>query len=181
MIHDDNFKRTTGLDLNVFELNQKDLQNHIALKGVSSVEEVMVWLQGNPNVTAFVEIKQASILFHGLEKCIKALKEICETVLSQCVLISFNPYAVEEAKKTGFHQTGWVVISYDAAGEKIARNINPNYLFADTGILPEGTGKLWVGQWDWVIYEVVLKEVACKLHLRGVDVIETKDVERMLS
>ncbi|MGY8887852.1 MAG: glycerophosphodiester phosphodiesterase family protein, partial [Flavobacteriales bacterium] len=74
MIHDDNFKRTTGLDLNVFELNQKDLQNHIALKEVSSVEEVMVWLQGNPNVTAFVEIKQASILFHGLEKCIKALK-----------------------------------------------------------------------------------------------------------
>ena len=181
MIHDDNFKRTTGLDRNVFELNQKDLQNHIALKEVSSVEEVMVWLQGNPNVTAFVEIKQASILFHGLEKCIKVLKGICETVLSQCVLISFNPHAVEEAKKTGFHQTGWVVISYDAAGEKIARNINPNYLFADTGILPEGTGKLWVGQWDWVIYEVVLKEVACKLHLRGVDVIETKEVEKMLA
>jgi hypothetical protein len=74
-----------------------------------------------------------------------------------------------------------VVISYDAEGEKIARNINPNYLFADTEILPEGTGKLWVGQWDWVIYEVVLKEVACKLHLRGVDVIETKEVEKMLS
>lgn len=181
MIHDDNFKRTTGLDLNVFELNKKDFQTHIALQEVSSVEEVMVWLRANPKVTAFVEIKQASILFHGLEKCMKALKNVCETALSQCVLISFNPHAVEEAIKTGFHQTGWVVISYDAAGEKIARNMNPNYLFADTEILPEGTDKLWVGQWDWVIYEVVSKEVARKLHPRGVGIIETKEVEKMLS
>lgn len=181
MIHDDNFKRTTGLDLSVFDLNKKDLHNHIALKSVSSVEEVMVWLQGNPRVKAFVEIKQESILFHGLEKCMKALKEACETALAQCVLISFNPYAVEEAIKTGFHQSGWVVISYDAEGEKTARKINPNYLFADTEILPEGTGKLWAGQWNWVIYEVVSKEVARKLHPRGVDLIETKDVEKMLS
>ena len=42
MIHDDNFKRTTGLDLSVFEINKKDLQNHVALKSMSSVEEVMV-------------------------------------------------------------------------------------------------------------------------------------------
>ena len=181
MIHDDNFKRTTGLDMDVFELNKKDLQNHIALKDVSSVEEVMVWLKGNPRVKAFVEIKQESILFHGLHKCLKALKEVCEAAISQCVLISFNPNAVEEAIKMGFHQTGWVVISYDTTGEKIARNLNPDYLFADTEILPEGTGKLWAGQWDWVIYEVVSKQVACKLHLRGVEVIETKEVEKMLS
>lgn len=181
MIHDDNFKRTTGLDLSVFEINKKDLQNHVALKSVSSVEEVMVWLQANPKVTAFVEIKQQSILFHGLEKCMKALKEVCESAIAQCVLISFNPFAVEAAIKTGFRQTGWVVISYDVAGEKIARNINPNYLFADTEILPEGKGKLWEGQWDWVIYEVVSKEVARKLHPRGVNIIETKEVEQMLS
>lgn len=181
MIHDDNFKRTTGLDLSVFEINKKDLQNHVALKSMSSVEEVMVWLQANPKVTAFVEIKQQSILFHGLEKCMKALKEVCESAIAQCVLISFNPFAVEAAIKTGFRQTGWVVISYDVAGEKIARNINPNYLFADTEILPEGKGKLWEGQWDWVIYEVVSKEVARKLHPRGVNIIETKEVEQMLS
>lgn len=181
MIHDDNFKRTTGLDLSVFEINKKDLQNHVALKSVSSVEEVMVWLQANPKVTAFVEIKQQSILFHGLEKCMKALKEVCESAIAQCVLISFNPFAVEAAIKTGFRQTGWVVISYDVAGEKIARNINPNYLFADTEILPEGKGKLWEGHWDWVIYEVVSKDVARKLHPRGVNIIETKEVEQMLS
>tara|TARA_B100000767_G_scaffold254047_1_gene259120 strand:+ start:1817 stop:2527 length:711 start_codon:yes stop_codon:yes gene_type:complete len=181
MIHDGNFKRTTGLDLSVFELNKKDFHNHIDLKAVSSVEEVMVWLKGNPRVKAFVEIKQESILFHGLEKCMKALKDACETALAQCVLISFNPYAVEEAIKTGFHQIGWVVISYDVAGEKMARKINPNYLFADTEILPEGTGKLWEGRWEWVIYEVVSNEVARKLHPRGVDIIETKEVEKMLS
>ena len=181
MIHDDNFKRTTGLDLSVFEINKKDLQNHVALKSMSSVEEVMVWLQANPKVTAFVEIKQQSILFHGLEKCMKALKEVCESAIAQCVLISFNPFAVEAAIKTGFRQTGWVVISYDVAGEKIARNINPNYLFADTEILPEGKGKLWEGHWDWVIYEVVSKDVARKLHPRGVNIIETKEVEQMLS
>lgn len=181
MIHDDNFKRTTGVDLNVFKINKKDLQNNIELKEVSSVEEVMVWLKGNPRVKAFVEIKQESILFHGLEKCLKALREVCEIAISQCVLISFNPNAVDEAIKMGFHETGWVVISYDTAGEKIARNLNPDYLFADTEILPQGLGKLWIGKWAWVIYEVVSKQVAIELHPRGVKVIETKEVEKMLS
>ena len=181
MIHDDNFKRTTGIDLNVFKINKKDLQNNIELKEVSSVEEVMVWLKGNPRVKAFVEIKQESILFHGLEKCLKALREVCEIAISQCVLISFNPNAVDEAIKMGFHETGWVVISYDTTGEKIARNLNPDYLFADTEILPQGTGKLWIGKWVWVIYEVVSKQVARELHPRGVKVIESKDIEKMIS
>ena len=181
MIHDDNFKRTTGIELKVFEIDAKNLQNNIKLKEVSRVEEVMVWLKNNPGVTAFVELKQESILFHGLEKCMKALKEICESAISQCVFISFNPHAVEEAMRVGFLQTGWVVISYDKAGEETARNLNPNYLFADTEILPKGKGMLWVGEWDWVIYEVVSKEVAIKLYPRGVKVIESKNIEKMLS
>lgn len=181
MIHDDNFKRTTGLNLKVFEIDVKNLQNNIKLKDVSRVEEVMVWLKSSPGVTAFVELKQESILFHGLEKCMKALKEVCETAISQCVFISFNPYAVEQAMSRGFLQTGWIVISYDKVGEETARRLNPNYLFADTEILPKGSSKLWEGKWEWVIYEVVTKEVASKLYHRGVKVIESKNIEKMLS
>ena len=42
-------------------------------------------------------------------------------------------YAVEEAIKIGFLQTGWVVISYDSVGEETARKLNPNFLFANRG------------------------------------------------
>ena len=181
MIHDDNFKRTTGVDLKVFEIDARGIQKNNKLKEVSRVEEVMVWLKKTPGVTAFVELKQESILFHGLEKCIKSLKKICDAAISQCVFISFNPHAVEEAMKIGFLQTGWVMISYDSVGEETARKLNPNFLFADTEILPKGTGKLWIGEWEWVIYEVVSKEVASKLYPRGVKVIESKDIEKMLS
>ena len=124
MIHDDNFKRTTGVDLKVFEINARGIQKNNKLKEVSRVEEVMVWLKKTPGVTAFVELKQESILFHGLEKCIKSLKKICDAAISQCVFISFNPHAVKEAMKIGFLQTGWVVISYDSVGEKTARKMS---------------------------------------------------------
>ena len=59
--------------------------------------------------------------------------------------------------------------------------VNPEYLFADTEILPEGQGQLWEGSWEWVIYEVVSKDVANKLYARGAKIIESKEIEKMLS
>jgi len=181
MLHDDNFKRTMGLDLSVFEITQRELQGKLELKQVSEVEEVMVWLKANPGVKAFVELKQESIDMHGLEVCVKVLRESCDSALDQCVFISFNPDSVKKAKECGFMETGWVVVSYDEEGAKISKELSPDYLFADNGILPDDGSKLWEGCWEWVIYDVTSREVASRLIARGVKIIESKEVEKMLS
>jgi len=78
-------------------------------------------------------------------------------------------------------ETGWVVLTYDEVGEKISEELSPDYLFADTEILPNDGSKLWEGIWEWVIYEVTSLEVASRLLERGVKIIESKEVEKMLS
>jgi len=181
MLHDDNFKRTMGLDLSVFEITQRELQGKIELKQISEVEEVMVWLKSNPGVKAFVELKQESIDVHGLEVCVKTLRESCDPALNQCVFISFNPDAVKVAQEYGFMETGWVVLSFDEVGAKVSQELSPDYLFGDKEILPDDGSKLWGGSWKWVIYEVTSLEVAARLIARGVKIIESKEVEKMLS
>ena len=181
MLHDDNFKRTMGLDLSVFEITQRELQGKVELKQISELEEVVVWLKANPGVKAFVELKQESIDMHGLEVCVNALRESCDSALDQCVFISFNPDSVKTAQEYGFVETGWVVLTYDEVGAKISEELSPDYLFADTEILPNDGSKLWEGIWEWVIYEVTSLEVASRLLERGVKIIESKEVEKMLS
>ena len=141
----------------------------------------MVWLKANPGVKAFVELKQESIDMHGLEVCVKTLRVTCDAALDQCVFISFNPDSVKTAKKCGFMETGWVVLSYDEVGAKISKELSPDYLFGDNGILPDDGSKLWEGCWEWVIYDVTSREVASRLIARGVKIIESKEVEKMLS
>ena len=181
MLHDDNFKRTMGVDLSVFEITQRELQDKLELTQISEVEEVVVWLKENPGVMAFVELKQESIKMHGLEVCVKTLRECCDPALDQCVFISFNPDSVKTAQDYGFIETGWVVLTYDEVGAKISEELSPDYLFADTEILPDDGSKLWEGVWQWVIYEVTSLEVASRLLERGVKIIESKEVEKMLS
>lgn len=180
MLHDDNFKRTMGLDLSVFEITQRELQDKLELKQISEVEDVVVWLKANPGVKAFVELKQESIDMHGLEVCVNALRESCDSALDQCVFISFNSDSVKNAQECGFIETGWVVLTYDEVGAKISEELSPDYLFADTEILPNDGSKLWEGIWEWVIYEVTSLEVASRLLERGVKIIESKEVEKML-
>jgi len=180
MLHDDNFKRTMGLDLSVFEITQRELQDKLELKQISEVEDVVVWLKANPGVKAFVELKQESIDMHGLEVCVNALRESCDSALDQCVFISFNSDSVKNAQECGFIETGWVVLTYDELGAKISEELSPDYLFADTEILPNDGSKLWEGIWEWVIYEVTSLEVASRLLERGVKIIESKEVEKML-
>jgi len=181
MLHDDNFKRTMGLNLSVFEITQRELEDKLELKQISEVEEVMVWLKANPGVKAFVELKQESIEIHGLDVCVKALRESCDSALDQCVFISFNPDSVKTAQECGFVETGWVVLNYDKVGAKISEELSPDFLFADTEILPDDGSKLWEGTWKWVVYEVTSLEVASRLLERGVKIIESKEVEKMLS
>lgn len=181
MIHDDNFKRTTGVDKSVFETSQEDLKSISGLESISTVGEVMVWVKANEGVTAYVELKQESINHHGLEKGMALLSNACSLAIDSCVFISFNADAVALAKGAGFKEIGWVILHYDEKGEELSRALSPEYLFADKDILPRGGDRLWEGSWTWVIYEVVSKELARELYLRGARCIESKEIEHMLS
>jgi len=129
----------------------------------------------------FVELKQESIDYHGLEKGMTQLSKACFIAIDSCVFLSFNAEAVALAKGVGFPETGWVVSNYNDKGEGLSRTLSPEYLFADKDILPKDGRRLWEGCWTWVIYEVVSKALAKELYNRGARCIESKEIEKMIS
>jgi glycerol-3-phosphate dehydrogenase len=185
MLHDDNLLRTTGVDRKIFDLSSTDLKSTEGLEQVSTLEDVAVWLkecsETCPEIKAFVELKQESIDEYGLEVCMEAVAKACSSVFDLCVFISFNPDAVSLAKSLGFIETGWVLPLYSDSSLKVAEALSPEYLFADTEILPQDSSPLMQGPWKWIIYEVVSKDKTSELIARGASGIETKEIEKMLT
>jgi glycerophosphoryl diester phosphodiesterase len=174
MLHDSTLDRTHNNSSSIFNLKSEDLKSHA---GLSSVEDVVVWLKENPEVIAFVELKTESIEAFGVEFCVKKLAEACAPVISRCVFISFDGPSCGLAKPAGFVKMGWVLPRYNHITLKVAQGLNPDYLFCDADYLPDGLEKLQEGSWEYVIYEVADKEVAKKLTQMGGGFIESKQLD----
>ena len=174
MLHDTTLERTLDINESIFNLDSKDL------KGVETLEQVVSWLLENQNVIAFVELKQESIEYHGLSKCVKRIAEVCAPVIDRFVFISFNAAACGLAKACGFKLMGWILPCYDRISERVLQGLNPDYVFCDKNFLPEGEGSLWKGNWKWVIYEVGTKCLALSLLKSGIHLLETKQLHELI-
>lgn len=174
LLHDTTLKRTLGIDISIFNLQADDL------KGLETLDQLVTWLKSEPKALAFVELKNESIEFHGLYKCVKATAEACSPVRERCVFISFNAAACGLAKACGFKLMGWVLPTYDRISMKVLEGLKPDYVFCDVDYIPKGEGKLWEGGWKWVLYEVGLKGFALSLMKRGVHLIETKQLHELI-
>ena len=167
MLHDDDLKRTKEIDRSIFDIHSSELSND----NLESLEQVVEWAQPNPTVTIFVELKGESIKHHGVEACVKAIAETCEPIIDRCVFISFDAPACGLAKPSGFKKMGWVLPSHDDITKKVCMGLNPDYIFCD---VTYNADEYWSGDWNWVVYEVVDKNVAQTLIDSGVDLIESK-------
>lgn len=167
MLHDDDLKRTKGVDRSIFDIHSSELSNY----NLESLRQVVEWGQSNPIVKIFVELKGESIRHHGVEASVKAIAETCKPIIDRCVFISFDAPACGLALPSGFKKMGWVMPSHDDITKKVCMGLNPDYIFCDVAC---NAGDYWNGGWKWVVYEVVDRNVAQELIDRGVDLIESK-------
>jgi glycerophosphoryl diester phosphodiesterase len=133
------------------------------------------------DVTAFVEIKRASLRRFGRETVLKRVAEVLAPVADRCVLISFDLPTLKIFKMMTGMRVGWVLEQYDAASLREATALEPQFLFCNLDRLPEGTTKLWPGPWSWAIYEVRDLKTARHCHELGARFVETMTVRGMLS
>ena len=111
-------------------------------------------IAGWDGVTAFVEMKRASLRHFGHEAVLRRVSEVLQPVLNRCVLISFDLAAVKILRPMTGARIGWVLNRYDADGLREATALAPEFLFCDLERVPAATDQLWPGPWDWAIYEV---------------------------
>ncbi len=189
--HDADLWRTAGIERSVLEMTLEDVMQvevneparfglefsgvHIPLLG-----EVTTLIEQNPDVTAFVEIKRASLVRFGVEPVVERLLEVLKPVRDRCVVISFDRPAIEHARRSGGIAIGWVLEEWGDDIRASAEALGPEYIFCDYRMIP-ADGELWPGPWRWALYEIIEPDLALSLAAAGAEFVETMAIKEMLA
>ena len=145
-----------------------------------SLAQVVDAMEGWDGVTAFVEVKRASLRNFGRETVLRRVAEVLKPVLSRCVLISFDLPSVKVLRLMTGARIGWVITEYTDAARDEAAALAPEFLFANIERLTGDTEPFWPGPWAWAIYEVRDVRTARECHARGARYVETMAVRGLL-
>jgi len=190
VIHDQTTRRTGTSDEDLFELGVDEVRNlsvgepkrfgdRFADAMVPSLAEVVAMLDTFAG-QVFVEIKRASILRFGKDRCIDAILPLADQLGTRGVIISFDPEAVSMAKTRGAKQTGWVISAFNAQTLGAATDLQPDYLFVKHSRMVQQKLPSRV-KWRWVVYDVKTRQQAMELFDRGVDLVETNFIGEFLA
>ncbi|MDH5376972.1 MAG: glycerophosphodiester phosphodiesterase family protein [Gammaproteobacteria bacterium] len=188
IVHDDTLQRTAGIDQSVFELNAAELtQIEVGeperfgnrYKGIRLplLSDLVTLLEKNPHVTAYVEIKDECIDEFGLEHVVKRVLGTLESVLRQCVIISYNLPCLDLARRMNDCRIGWVLTRYDEESRSLAEQLKPDFLICN---YKKVNTVLWPGSWSWFFYEIETPALAHEWIAKGAEYLETMDVEALL-
>jgi len=191
--HDRTLKRMAGVDLDIRDTNAKQVRqlkasysarfgDDFADNSFTSFKKFCKWLKSQPEVMTFIEIKQDSIDRFGMSLVVdEVYKRILQAeVEGQCVIISFNPEAVEYSRNISSMQVGWVVPKWVEANHLIATRLEPEYLFCDKNFLPENDSEIWNGSWQWAIYNLDDAVSAIAMANRGFSMLETNQIGSLM-
>ena len=186
VLHDDNFKRTSGNPASVFEqqdytrisVHEPDrLGDTFNPQPVPMLRQVMELLRGYAHATAFVEIKDESLQHWGIAKVVDEVLSCIEEVRRQCILISDNLDALLYAVSKTTIKIGWVIHKYDDVHHALAVQHRPDFMICNYKRIKTG---LWEGGWQWMLYDISDPELAIEWANKGAELIETRDIGDML-
>jgi len=146
-----------------------------------TLNQFVEFLNSHTTVQAFIEIKEESIHQFGVAVVMEEVLSILAPVKQQCVIISYVESTLIYARQQSAMAIGWVLTHYDEASKKRATQLQPEYLICNYRKLPDVSSVLWPGQWQWMLYEVIDVNLAWTWFQRGVNYIETMEVNRMVS
>lgn len=146
---------------------------------VSYIEDILELLNQYPDAQAFVEIKDESLEYWGLELVMDKLLKSLEGFEKQASIISFNYASLIYTKKHSLLKVGFVFEEYSERIKALATELNPEYLVTNYKVLPKEN--VWEGQWLWMVYTVNEIELAKELLERGdIEFVETDDIQLLL-
>jgi glycerophosphoryl diester phosphodiesterase len=133
-----------------------------------------------PRAVAFVEVKQESIAAFGVVRVMNAVLAELREVLTQCVIISFEREPLSHARAASGCPVGWVLPGRTGPMRVAAEGLRPEYLICSRRRLPAAPEPLWPGPWKWVAYTANTVQDVLALRARGVDMIETDAIRKLL-
>ncbi len=156
------------------------LGNRFSSTRIPTLSALIEMLANWPGVSVFLELKEESLLHHGVAAVVNSVIQLSHPLARRRILISYNTAAIKEVHQQGQIKTGWILKKYDDNSLRIARALDPDYLICNYTKLPETAEQLWPGHWSWVLYEITDPELALHLFRRGGRLIETMDIGKVL-
>jgi len=139
---------------------------------IATVEQFSELLKGWPDVTCFIEIKDACLNYFGL-KAVDLVIDALQEIHSQVVVISFNYDALEYAKNNYDLSTGWVLPDWSEQNRLKSTVLDPDYLLVSTELCPQETVEIWTGSWEWIVYTINSADDVGHYSGLGFELIET--------
>ena len=190
--HDQDLKRMTGNAGDILTMNSADVLKHRAsypekfgdkFRGnpLSTLSKFAQWFSQYPEVIMFVEIKSQSVEAFGESTSAKLVLDAIKPVRQHAVVISFHVGVLEAVRRADSAlPIGWVLPAYDDQSQKIVQQLKPEYLFCDTKRVPPDR-KVWLGDWQWALYNTDSVEEAMDFFQNGFDMLETNRIVDLLS
>jgi glycerophosphoryl diester phosphodiesterase len=192
LLHDADLARVGGRpesvhDLSWVQLSEipvgevKRLGRRHAFTYPPSLAQTVDLLTDWPQVTAFVEIKRASLRHFGRETVLRRVSEVLKPVADRCVVISFDLPSIQILRAMTGTRIGWVLETYDDGTRAAVDELSPEFLFCNLARLPDGTTQLWPGAWEWALYEVRDVTTAAACGAMGAGFVESMAIGEMLA
>ena len=116
LLNDANLKRTAGVERSALEMTGRELtevsvneetrfQRRYTDVGIPTLAQAVSLLASYPQVTAFIELKRASLRAFGSEIVVRRVCETIKRVVRQCVIVSHDLAAVHQVRQ--FRRTEW--------------------------------------------------------------------------
>ncbi|MBT5388912.1 MAG: hypothetical protein HN817_06420 [Porticoccaceae bacterium] len=193
--HDTDLKRVSGcsgsllqspryrlIELSAFE-PQRFGEQFIEEK-ISPLESLVGLLRNNPKVTAFVELKEESIAHCGRKLIYTRVQNILQPVSAQVVIMSFDYQLALEARRANWPRVGVVLKQWQDLEHPQVIEARPDFIYTDYHIIPDLydlRNSPALADTKLVAYEVGNKALAQQLLQRGVDILETFEIESLLT
>ena len=189
--HDSSLQRVSGLDTDISTLPLYQLETLSAYEPdrlgkqfvkekISSLANVVDIIGQHPEVSLFVELKEESINQYGREVMLQAVCSQLEPIKQRAIIISFDYDIIQNARNSGWPQVGVVLRSWEDINSPQVTLIDGDYCFVDYRIIPDNAD-LFELETKLVAYEVGEQQLASQLLDRGVAMVETFNIELLLS
>lgn len=191
LYHDANTRRLSGVRGSILDRTLAELGalsachpdrfgDRFAGTPVSTLAAFADWLAGHPAVTAFIEIKRQSLRRFGAASVMQWVMAALRGVEDRCVIITFDDRCIEHTAARYDIRTGWVLPAWNRRAEARARELSPDYLFAEDVQVLGHSGDVWPGPWQWAVYVVNDLTTALSYVHRGIHLVETDAIGDML-
>lgn len=191
LYHDPYLNRISGREGNIADLSLAQVLSIPASEpfrfgdkfqheSVASLADFVDFLQQQPQVTAFVEIKEEAIAGLGIADAFALVEALLKPLAERAVLISFDVDFIRHAREQGYPQVGIVIKSWTQVDAADTAAIAPDYIFTNVKHIPANEDLNRFAS-IVVVYEIDDPAQAIALFNRGADMVETFDIGGMIS